>query len=114
MKWKPREYQSALEKSGAAPSGNTSSTLKVELRPVPWSHGPSSQSTFVAELSTLISSLLSTRQMTTRGSLLLRLANGWAFDPVGGGAYRMTVTLSCQVERCGETKTHAISKYLST
>jgi hypothetical protein len=58
----------------------------------------------VAELSTLISFLLSTRVMTQPGNLQLRLANGWAFDQVGGGAFKMTVTLNCQIEPCGPTK----------
>jgi hypothetical protein len=91
-------------KSDAASNDSEPCTLKVALRPVPWSRGPSTQSIFVAELSTLISFLLSTRTMTESGNLLLRLANGWAFDLVGGGAFKMTVTLSCRIEPCGPTK----------
>ena len=98
MKWKTPDSPFELEKSGVVSNASASSSLRVVLHPVPWSHGPSTQSIFVDELSTLISSLLSTQPMKTRGTLLLRLANGLALHPATGGQYKIRVTLSCLVE----------------
>ena len=86
-------------KYDAHPSDKPRSMLKVVLRPVPWSHGPRSQSTFVDELSILLSDLLSKQTLRTRGSLLLRLATGWVLSGVGIGTYRISVTLNCEIER---------------
>ncbi len=71
---------------------------KVVLLPVRWSHGLSSQSIFVDELSTLISSLLSTKTMQTHGSLQVRLAEGWVLSGYPTAVYRITVTLNCQID----------------
>jgi hypothetical protein len=99
MKWKTPDYEYGLAKSGVALNDSGSSSLKVVLHPVRWSRGHSTQSIFVEELSTLISSLLSTKPMQTRGTLLLRLANGLALQPATGGQYKIRVTLSCLIER---------------
>jgi hypothetical protein len=68
----------------------------------------------VEELSTLISFLLSTKAMLPRGNLLLRLANGWAYDPVTGGAFRIVVTLNCQIERLSSMKTPAVKEVVTS
>ena len=103
-----KEYQCESVKSDAASNDSVPSSLKVALFPVPWSHGRSTQSIFVGELSTLISSLLSTKTMMPLGNLQLRLANGWGYDRVGGGAYKMIVTLNCRVEQVDPVKAHSV------
>ena len=99
-------------KSAAPLRGNASSMLKVVLRPVRWSHGLSTQSTFVDELSTLISSVLATRQMMKHGSLQVRLAEGWGLPGAGSGAYKISVTLNCQIDEVDTAKTATVARAL--
>lgn len=88
---------------------SSSSTRKVVLQPVPWSHGPQIQNMFVEELSILISSLLSTRPMTQPGSLLVRLANGWVLSGCPAiEVCRIIVTLNCQIDPVGEVKARVV------
>lgn len=93
-------------------TGKNGSTLKVELVPVRWLHGPLTQSIFVEELSILISSALSTKLITERGSLLVRLANGWVCDGAAGGVAKISVILSCQIDPVGAVKADAVRKIL--
>lgn len=85
-----------------------SSMPRVVLRPVQWSRGPSTQSTFVGELSTLISQALSTKEIRLPGSLLVKLANGWVLPGSRGTVSRITVTLSCQIEPVGDVRSDAV------
>lgn len=107
--WQNWDFRSAFLKSGGLSSDKKRSMPKVVLRPVPWSLGPNSQSTFVAELSTLISSILSTKQMTPRGSLQLRLATGWVLPGAEIGVFRTTITLNCQIEQLTDAKATLVS-----
>ena len=102
MQCKTLATQSESSKYVAQPPDRRLSMLKVVLRPVPWSHGPRSQSTFVDELSILLSDLLSKQKMIPVGSLLLRLATGWALSGVGIGTWRISVTLKCQIEQLSD------------
>ena len=99
-------------KSAALLNGSASSMLKVVLRPVRWSHGLSTQSTFVDELSTLISSVLATRTMMKHGTLQVRLAEGWGLPGAGSGAYRISVTLNCQIDEVDTAKAAAVGRAL--
>lgn len=85
---------------------------KVVLSPVRWSLGPDSQSIFVEELSTLISSLLSTRETLPPGNLQVRLANGWVFGGEGGGMCRISVTLNCQIDPVSAVKAAVVRRIL--